>query len=112
MAEISLADDALDVATRGKADCLVITGRRTGFAPSIREIEEVRNLIKDHQLEIPILVGSGISPENAFDFLRFCDGFIIGSCFRKGGIAGEPIETQRLERIAELIKEVENIRWA
>ncbi len=112
MADISLADDALDVATRGKADCLVITGRRTGFMPSICEIEEVRNLIQDHRVEIPILVGSGISPENAFDFLRLCDGFIVGSYFRKDGIAGKPIEIKRLERIAELIKEVENKRWA
>lgn len=61
----------MDVITRGRADCPVITGKRTGVEPSIDNLEELRNVIRDKQIEIPLLVGSGISRENAFDFLFF-----------------------------------------
>lgn len=109
--ETSLADDALDVALRGKADCLVITGKRTGVEPKACDVEEVRDLIKTRGIEIPIFVGSGVKPENAFELLRFCDGFIVGSYFRRDGRAGEPIDLVRLECISQLIKEVEDKRW-
>lgn len=89
----------------------MIKGKRTGVEPSAYNLEELRNLIRDKQIEIPLLVGSGISPENAFDFIFFCDGLIIGSYFRKGGVTGQPIELKILKMIVELIKEVDNKRW-
>ena len=102
LAPRSLADDALDVAERGGADAVIVTGPRTGKPPSARDLEVVRASLSGAGLDVPILVGSGADPSNAENFLRLSDGLIVGSYVRRQGKAGERIEPRKVMEMGKI----------
>lgn len=61
-------------------DGIIITGKFTGVQPEHNDFVKVRAVTK-----LPILVGSGMTPENISEFLPLADAFIVGSVFRKDG---------------------------
>jgi membrane complex biogenesis BtpA family protein len=106
LAATTIRDDALDAAERGKADCLIVTGPRTGSPPSGEDLKAVRAALREVDLEVPVMVGSGITPSNAEALLKLSDGVIVGSYIRKHGRAGEEIELKRAQEIGRIKKEV------
>lgn len=64
-------------AVKNGADAIVIT-KSTGVAPAIETIQEV----KDSVGKIPVLVGSGVTPENIGDFMSIADGIIVGTSLK------------------------------
>ncbi len=60
------------------ADGVIITGRTTGEKPDLNELKSVRN-----QLEIPIIIGSGMNAENITEYFELADAFIVGSFFKE-----------------------------
>jgi membrane complex biogenesis BtpA family protein len=102
---VSPGDSALDAVERGGADCLIITGPRTGSAPSEEDLRVVRSRLDESGVKVPLLVGSGISPSNAEDFLKLSDGFIVGSYIREDGRAGGAVDFERARRIGDICKE-------
>jgi membrane complex biogenesis BtpA family protein len=107
IAPVTIDDDALDAVERGKADCLIITGSRTGGPASAEDIRVVKTVLgKDHP-EVPVLVGSGVTESNAHEMLALADGVIVGSYIRKTGRAGSEIDPARAARLAEIRHQVE-----
>jgi membrane complex biogenesis BtpA family protein len=102
---VSLGENALDVVERGGADCLIVTGPRTGSAPSEEDLRVVRSRLDESGVKVPLLVGSGVTPSNAVDFLKFSDGFIVGSYIREDGRAGGAVDFERARRIGDICKE-------
>ncbi len=96
-----LATEARELEERGLADALIVTGRRTGEAADPAALLTVRASCR-----LPILVGSGLTPENLAHFHAQAQGFIVGSFFKKGGRAEHRVEEGRvrafLQRRAEL----------
>ncbi len=78
---------------------VIITGSSTGTEPSLNEIKQVKE-----KVDIPVLAGSGITPENAKSFLEYCDGLIIGSCFKYDGNWANTIDTERVKHFMQKIK--------
>jgi membrane complex biogenesis BtpA family protein len=78
LVERSLEESARLARVAG-ADALVVTGTRTGEPPSLEEIENARRGAG----EIPLLVGSGLSPGNAAALLRVADGAIVGTSLKR-----------------------------
>lgn len=107
----TIGDDALDAAERGMADCVIVTGARTGDPPAREDLEVVRARLDQAGVEIPVLVGSGVTPSNAKDLLGLGDGLIIGSYIRKHGKAGQEIEFERAAEIVNIKKEVAGQKW-
>lgn len=60
------------------SDGIIVTGISTGNEPSPMDVKLVKGKVK-----IPVLVGSGITPENISDFFDAADGFIVGSALKK-----------------------------
>ena len=106
LAPATIGDDALDAAERGCADCLIVTGPRTGSPPSGEDLKAVRAGLEGAGLAVPVMVGSGITPSNAEALLKLSDGVIVGSYIRKHGRAGEEIELERAVEIGRIKKEV------
>jgi hypothetical protein len=98
----SLAEAALDLDERGLADALIVTGRRTGAAPSVEELESVRRAVSR-----PCLVGSGLDLHNASVLLAHASGAIVGSALERHGRAGEPVERERVQRLRALFDRVQ-----
>jgi len=81
------------------ADGLVVTGRFTGEEADVDDLQAVRQASS-----LPILIGSGMSAENAGTLLPLADAFIVGSTFRHKGKYLERIDPERLERFMDAFR--------
>jgi membrane complex biogenesis BtpA family protein len=92
----------LDIAECAKAaeyfqsDGIIITGTHTGSEPDLAELESVASSTK-----LPIIIGSGLTPENAVNLMQHAQSAIVGSYFKKDGHWKNSI---CIDRIQSLIK--------
>jgi len=104
LAGTSIGEEALDAAERGMADCIIVTGRRTGRPPAAEEVAEAKKALAGATRNVPVLVGSGARPGNLESLLELADGVIVGSCMRVGGVAGADLDMDRALEIGGLIR--------
>jgi len=91
---------AQDLAERGGADAVIVSGYRSNIPPSIDTVKKVKSSIK-----LPIVIGSGISLENFKDFCKEADGLIIGEKdFKENGITGGPSNKEAYKKLVEECK--------
>ena len=75
---------AQDLAERGGADAVIVSGPRSPIPPSFERVKKVREAITK-----PVLIGSGIGLANVEELYRSSDGLIIGEPdFKVGGVWG------------------------
>ncbi len=89
------AQAARDLAFRGGADAIIVTGEATGDAA---RRDDVR-LVARAAAGVPLLVGSGVTPDNAPSFGDDPAGFIVGTWCKVDG----RIDPERVGRIASCI---------
>jgi membrane complex biogenesis BtpA family protein len=75
------------------ADGVVVTGTATGRPADPGDVAAVAEAV-----ELPTLVGSGVTPENIAEYPA-ADGLIVGSSVKRGGLWSEPLEPSRLEAL-------------
>lgn len=97
-----VADRSLAEQTRDNeffdADVLIATGNRTGDET---KLDEIRG-IKDHT-SLPVIVGSGMTEQNARTILSVADGAIVGSSLKRNGNWWEPVDRERVLRFMEQV---------
>lgn len=86
----TLAESAARARAAG-ADGVVVSGERTGEPPSPAELADARL----GAAGLPVLIGSGLDPENAARLLRVADGAIVGTSLLRDGHA----EIDAVERL-------------
>ncbi|HET7293274.1 MAG TPA: BtpA/SgcQ family protein [Vicinamibacteria bacterium] len=72
------------------ADGVVVTGPATGRAAEPAEVRAVAAAAS-----VPVVVGSGVTPQNLSDYVD-ADAFIVGSSLKFDGLWSNPIEPERL----------------
>lgn len=92
-ADISLAD-AVEAAEFFGADGVIITGSATGKPSSPDDLRAAR-----HATKLPVLVGSGVTPEQVPALFRHADALIVGSSIKVGGVWSNPIDPARARAI-------------
>jgi membrane complex biogenesis BtpA family protein len=90
-----------DVAERGLADAVIVTGDRTGLEANTGDIDVVREAT-----DLPLLIGSGATPENIDRVLPRVNGLIVGSYFKKDGAGRNDVEPARVERFVRRFAEL------
>ncbi len=80
-------------------DGVIVTGKFTGSQPNIDDLKKVKSTT-----DLPVLIGSGMTPENIDSFFPLADGFIVGSTFRREGKFMERLDYKRLERFMKIFK--------
>ena len=75
LAERPLTEEAKDLRLRGLADAVIVSGAATGSGADPEQLRILRAALPD----CPLLVGSGMSGENAPLFLPVADGCIVGT---------------------------------
>jgi membrane complex biogenesis BtpA family protein len=85
MLEKRSLQESARLACLNKADALVVTGAATGDAPTVRQLLEARSGVDACGGGLPILVGSGLNPDNAAELLDVCDGAIVGTSLMENG---------------------------
>lgn len=91
--EIQLAKD---LRHRALADALIISGRETGQPADRERLAAVRAAV-----DAPILIGSGLTVENAGHYRTMADGAIVGTAIKKNGDVDAPVERDRVAAIIE-----------
>ncbi len=91
LASRGLGMEAHDAQYRALADALIVSGELTGAETKIESIETVRQ-----HSTLPLLIGSGATPENVSKVYNKVDGIIVGSCFKKEGKGDNEVEPERV----------------
>jgi membrane complex biogenesis BtpA family protein len=84
------------------SDGVIITGVATGAEASLEEIEQVKAAV-----DIPVLVGSGVTIENVDRYLAVADALIIGSYFKYNGRWSQGVDA---ERVTSFMNRVNQLR--
>ena len=100
-ADVDIAEAARTVAFFG-ADGIVVTGVATGEPTAIADVRDVRGAV-----ELPVAIGSGVTPQNLADLWEYTDVFIVGSYIKHDGQWHNPPDPDRL---ATFMRAVERLR--
>jgi uncharacterized protein len=96
---VDLEQQARDLTHRALADGLVVSGRATGDATPIEDVKRVRSAVPD----VPILVGSGVTPETAAELLSLADALIVGTALKRDGDVTQPVDPERVRRLLDAV---------
>lgn len=99
-----VADRSVEELTRDlaffDADCVIATGNRTGDSAATDEIRTIGNAT-----HLPVLVGSGVTPDNVAEILGLTDGVIVASSLKEGGVWWNPVDPARVAVFMERARE-------
>jgi membrane complex biogenesis BtpA family protein len=98
-AGLHLVEAARDTWERGHADALIITGTATGARTDPARVDAVRSAVPD----APLIIGSGVSPATVADALARADAVIVGSALEADGVAGRPVDGERVRRLMDAV---------
>ena len=96
---VDLEQHARDLTHRGLADGLVVSGQATGAATPIEDLKRVRSAVPD----VPLLVGSGVTPETAAELLSVADALIVGTALKRDGDVNAPVDPDRVRRLVAAV---------
>lgn len=89
-----LAQSAKDIALRGKADGLIVSGAGTGAPTPRGRLDAVRAAVPG----VPVFVGSGATPETVEP--DAADGFIVGTALQRDG----RVDIERVRAMARALR--------
>jgi membrane complex biogenesis BtpA family protein len=92
LADRGLAIETRDLAERGLADAIIVSGELTGAETKTADVEIVRQ-----NTSLPILIGSGATPENLHKVYSKVDGVIVGSYFKTDGKGNNFVDEKRVK---------------
>jgi membrane complex biogenesis BtpA family protein len=95
LAPVPIEQEARDLVHRSLADALVVTGAATGEPTADTDIERVRRAVPD----VPVLVGSGATPETIGRLLTLAHGAIVGTALKEDGDVRRPVDPGRVKRL-------------
>ena len=92
-ADVSLTDAAHGAEFFG-ADGLIVSGTATGKPVDPAHLAEVRAATS-----LPVLVGSGVTPQQVRPLLQHADGLIVGSWIKADGLWSNPVDPRRCREL-------------
>ena len=92
-ADLTIGDHARGADFMG-ADGVIVTGSHTGHAVDLAQLREVRGAT-----ELPLLVGSGVNPENLKEIFEYADAVIVGSSIKKDGSWSQALDSSRCQAL-------------
>ena len=97
-ADVSLGETCAAVEFM-RGDAVIVSGGATGEAPRAADVREAKS-----HCRLPVLLGSGMTPENVAEFYDAADGFIVGSYFKEGGLWSNAVDPARIRRMVEAVR--------
>lgn len=98
------ADRSIEELTRDleffDADAVIATGQRTGDTATVEELSVVASAT-----QLPVLVGSGVRPDNVSEIMTIADGVIVASALKTGGIWTDPVDP---DRVVDFMRDFDN----
>ncbi len=85
-AGVSLAEATRDLAERGGADAVIVSGASTGAAADLDDLAIVADATS-----LPVYVGSGVTADSVAATLKIADGVIVGTATKPPGRIDAPV---------------------
>ncbi len=95
----SLEQSAREARAAG-ADAVIISGSETGVGPSPNDLRAAR------AGTLPVLIGSGLTPENAPLLMPLAHGAIVGTSLRSGREASDRVVRSQVESLVRAVRDV------
>jgi len=83
------------------SDGVIVTGAATGEEASLVELRRVKEAVN-----IPVLVGSGVTVENVEAYLSLADALIVGSHFKRGGHWSAGVDAERVKAFMARVRQL------
>lgn len=96
-ADISVGEAAKAAAFFG-ADALIVSGKSTADPAEVSEVLEAKEASG-----LPVLVGSGLTPDNAGDMFEVADAVIVGSWYKQDGDWRRPLDPVRVRKLVDAV---------
>lgn len=96
-ADVSLVETA-EAAVFNLADGVIVTGSATGVETDPAEVEAVARAV-----DVPVLVGSGVTPAN-LDRFGAAHGLVVGSSVKQDGLWSNALDPARVQAIARAFR--------
>jgi membrane complex biogenesis BtpA family protein len=97
-ADVSLGETCAAVEFM-RGDAVIVSGSATGEPPRAADVKEAKS-----HCRLPVLLGSGVTPENVAEFYDAADGFIVGSYFKECGLWSNTVEPARVRRLVAAVR--------
>lgn len=81
------------------SDGVIVTGAATGDAANLDELRRVKAAV-----DLPVLVGSGVTIDNVESYLAVADALIVGSWIKRDGRWEQPVDSARATRFMEKVR--------
>jgi len=85
------------------SDGIIVTGSATGEKPDAAEVKQVSACI-----DLPVILGSGITIDNIGEFFTYADAFIIGTHFKKKNNWKETVDQEKVIKFMGKYNELRN----
>ncbi len=95
-----LEEDVVETLERGGADAVIISGPATGQAAELEQVRRARSAAG----EAPVLVGSGVTPDNVAAFVPYVDGLIVGTALKEDGVTANPVDRSRVRALIQALR--------
>ncbi len=92
-----LAQSAREAEEAG-ADAVIVTSHETGTGPTSDDLRAARGG------NLPILIGSGLTPANAPHLMPLADGAIVGTALRSGRAATDRVIATQVQALVEAVR--------
>ncbi len=100
LGSIDIQTAARDIAHRGGADVIVVSGTGTGAPIDPEELKRVKEAVPG----TPLASGSGVTPENYTSYAPYLDFVIIGTWLKKDGSVENPVDPERVRQCSGIIR--------
>lgn len=94
-ADVDLADTTRAAEFFG-TDGIVVTGTATGMPTNVEDVRQARSATN-----LPIFIGSGVTPDTLPELWPCADAFIVGSYIKREGVWSNEPEAERVRALLE-----------
>jgi uncharacterized protein len=84
-----------------RAEAIVVTGAGTGKETPFDKIKRFREILGEH----PLVIGAGLTPDNAYEQLCMSNGAIVGTSLKIDDTTSNPIDRKRVRDFMSVVKE-------
>jgi membrane complex biogenesis BtpA family protein len=99
LAAVDLAAEVEETIARGGADAVIVSGRATGKATPLADLETARAAASG----APVFAGSGVTAETAAAALQAASGLIVGTAFKNDGVTSNPVDAARVRAFMDAL---------
>ncbi len=99
-ADVDIAEAAQAAAFFG-ADAVIVTGSATGRPASLADVRAVSAAV-----ELPVVIGSGVTPDNLPELWPLAEAFIVGSFIKRDGQWHQPPDPDRMAALMRVAAEL------